>query len=400
MRLARYASVTEWRAAAEGEQMPREVAVRTDVRQTVGRLAVHRVPAIGGGEAGDVGIERREFVHQLPGALHERLLARRGLHRGPVRTRHEQPFIVDPSNDMRGVGRVDDDAGDGTEKLAEACRHRIGQRQIRVMRGDVAGQRREQLGGSAGGDDDAVSGDGGGRSHDVNRCGAGPNPFDRRAFEQDRATIDRRHGEAEHGAIGVQRRAVAGPDGGCRLGTGFRLRLTGIDEDGVETGVLASLDLALDGDGLLGGPRNRQRLPRFEGAAHFQPPQQGREVEGGAPPRLPGPARRSQAEALLQLVESAHWGVGNPAERAGAARPAHPVGLDQDDLHSRRSKRVGGGTPGQSAADDDHVRGERPLEPGIRRDARTGIALQPGRPTVPHHVREIITDADSDRFRN
>ena len=86
---------------AEREQMMREIPVRTDVRQPVAGARVRRVPAVRGQDAGDVGIERRQLVHQLTGSLHDHL-ARAGAaaaiaHRRP----HEQPLVVHPSNDVR-----------------------------------------------------------------------------------------------------------------------------------------------------------------------------------------------------------------------------------------------------------------------------------------------------------
>src|SRR5687767_14655034 len=55
---------------AEGKEMMREVPVRPDVRQSIRGSRVRHIPSVLGRESGNIGIERRQLVHQLAGPLY------------------------------------------------------------------------------------------------------------------------------------------------------------------------------------------------------------------------------------------------------------------------------------------------------------------------------------------
>src|SRR5256885_6770178 len=60
---------------SKSEQVMRIIAMCADVRQTVGRARVRRRPSVFGANTGDIWIERRQLVHQLPGALNQNFVA-------------------------------------------------------------------------------------------------------------------------------------------------------------------------------------------------------------------------------------------------------------------------------------------------------------------------------------
>ena len=75
IRLARYAPVMPVARIAKSEQMVRKVPVCANARQSVCAARVVGGPAVVGLDAGDIRIQRRQLVHQLTGALDDRLVA-------------------------------------------------------------------------------------------------------------------------------------------------------------------------------------------------------------------------------------------------------------------------------------------------------------------------------------
>ncbi len=75
MRAARNAAAETGRAEADGEEVPGKVAVRAGEQQAVRPRHRARRPAVFGRRAGNHRIEPRQLVHQLTGALHDRLVA-------------------------------------------------------------------------------------------------------------------------------------------------------------------------------------------------------------------------------------------------------------------------------------------------------------------------------------
>src|SRR5687767_12134246 len=63
-------------AGPHREQMTRKIPVQTHERETIHSFVTCEILGPFGLKAGDRGIERRELVHQLPGPLDERLVAR------------------------------------------------------------------------------------------------------------------------------------------------------------------------------------------------------------------------------------------------------------------------------------------------------------------------------------
>ena len=88
-------------SVAKGEEMAREVAVRTNDRQVVRGSVVVDVPSPFGLQAGNRRIERRQLVHQLADLRHEQLLARPAGDRRPVGPGHQDAIVLQPAHQVR-----------------------------------------------------------------------------------------------------------------------------------------------------------------------------------------------------------------------------------------------------------------------------------------------------------
>ena len=192
-RLARYAPVDAVARIAEREQVVRKVAVRSDARQSVRGARVIRRPAELRLQAGDIRIQRRELVHQLAGALHDRLVAQARRRRGRIGASDEQSFDRRPSARVcGGSAQVAHDRVAAAQCLSHRRRHRGGERQVRRPEPEVARERLEQRGRHAGGDDDARDANPAAGRERLRRSCVERDLDDRRSLEQLRAARRRR----------------------------------------------------------------------------------------------------------------------------------------------------------------------------------------------------------------
>jgi hypothetical protein len=122
---------------AKSEQVVREVPVGADAGQSVCAERVVGGPAVVRLDAGDIRIQRRQLVHQLTGALDNRLVAQPGRRRIAVRTAHQKTILADPANRVRwnGTGRAPPIRGGRAP--GESSRHRCGLREIRGAKPEV-----------------------------------------------------------------------------------------------------------------------------------------------------------------------------------------------------------------------------------------------------------------------
>src|SRR4029453_13840637 len=83
---------------AKSEQVVRKVSVGADAGQAVRAARVVGGPSVRGLQTGDIRIQGRELAHQLPGALHDRLLAQARRRRVGIGAANQQPIAADPAD--------------------------------------------------------------------------------------------------------------------------------------------------------------------------------------------------------------------------------------------------------------------------------------------------------------
>ena len=159
-------------------------------------------------------------------------------------------------------------------------------------------------------------------------------------------------GKSERGAIGIDRRAVATPQPHAVGDAGFGGDRRPVDRHGVETRGAPRLLFAAQPGRLFRRRGEEQRPTRLEIALQFQPANDRREIERGAPPCLPRLTRLARADELLDFDEADARVVGNPPGRCAAGAATEHVRFEERDLDAGRSKGVGGYAAGQPAADD------------------------------------------------
>ena len=153
----------------------------------------------------------------------------------------------------------------------------------------------------------------------------------------------------------------------------------------IKAGRATRLLIFLQPEHLVRRRRHGERRRRAEIALDVETPEQRREIERRAPPRLPRPPRRAQAERALDLHERDARLIGHPAGSRPGAAASDPIRFEQRNLDAGGGTRVRRRAPGQAAADDDGVGLEMAAVTGMRRDARFGKAIDPRRSAVLSH---------------
>src|SRR5262245_35080401 len=185
--------------------MVRVVAVRTDVRQPFARDSVRRVPPIVGRQAGNVRIQRRELVHQLPGTLHEDLVPLPIGRRLQICTLDEQALVVDPADDVGRFGRVAKYGRAPAQLTLDPGGHWRGESEVASFEPEMAPERLEQRSWYARGDDDTGGADSSVGGVDLGRLAVEGNLRRGGLLEDLCATLRRRSRQSQRGAVRVCR---------------------------------------------------------------------------------------------------------------------------------------------------------------------------------------------------
>src|SRR6185436_13841290 len=93
-----------------------------------------------------------------------------------------------------------------------------------------------------------------------------------------------------------------------------------IEQSGLESRALADFVFALESDQLLRRECDKQRMTRLEMTFQIEAANEGRKIQPGTAPGLPGVARLPKSNRFLEIRKAATGLVGDPA----GGRPAVP----------------------------------------------------------------------------
>jgi hypothetical protein len=93
-------------AVAKREEMVREVAVQAYVRQAINSRVVGDIPRPLGHGAGNSGVKRGQFVHELTGPLNEHLVSGSCGNRRLIGTGKQHAIVLEPPEKVRGMNVV------------------------------------------------------------------------------------------------------------------------------------------------------------------------------------------------------------------------------------------------------------------------------------------------------
>src|SRR5207247_7390686 len=132
--------------------------------------------------------------------------------------------------------------------------------------------------------------------------------------------------EPDARAIRIDRRAFLAAQPRYRVEPELRLDRARVQHRRVDVRLAPRFLIALEPHHLLRRQRHRHRSALLEIALDIEPPQQRREIERRAPPRLPRVAREAQADRLLEIAKRDARIFRNLARRTRRRASAYLIG--------------------------------------------------------------------------
>src|SRR5262245_16783048 len=151
-------------SGSHGKQMPREIAMESDIRQAIDGFVMSRAPRPLRLQAGNGGIQDGKLIHQLAGSLDQCLRLRAVAHRRLIRAGKQRPVVLQPSQRVWWSVAVPEDARSAAGLSTDRRWQWFGDNGVTIQGLQVSSKSTQVCQSCGGGDDD------GGRTDSARCC--------------------------------------------------------------------------------------------------------------------------------------------------------------------------------------------------------------------------------------